>query len=337
MNKGCISVNKGCISVIMAFHNDGKYLKSSIESILKQTFTDFEFIIIDDSSDDDSLCIANSFNDKRIKILRNNEQSGLTKSLLHGIDIAKGEYIARMDADDIACINRFEKQIEVLQHHREIDICGTWAKEINDEGILIGKRKMPLNDDEIRVFMLVSNPIIHSSVMLRKEILNKQNYNPSLRYSQDYDLWTRLIPHARFANINEYLLYYRIHDSQITYVNRLKQKENSIFISYNYLKQCQLNKNIGIERYGYILFPSTIRNKEDIVNCKNDLAEIIKNNSQYHTFNSKLIRNFVSLQWYHICLSTHQIVGFIGYFGFKYSKPFKFKWLTRLAFKRFFK
>ena len=330
-------MNKVCISVIMAFHNDEKYLKYSIESILKQTFTDFEFIIIDDCSDDDSSCIANSFQDKRIKIFRNTEQLGLTKSLLHAIDIAQGEYIARMDADDVSHYNRFEKQLKILRLHKEIGICGTWAKEINDEGIIIGKRKMPVRDDEIRTFMLFGNPLIHSSVIIRKDLLYKQNYNPSLKNSQDYDLWTRLISHSRFANVNDYLLYYRIHNSQITGISRLTQKKNSISISYEYLRNCRLNENIDPERYGFILFPSTIENKEDITHCKADLEKMVENNNLYKTFEYKLFKNIISLQWYHICLCVLHISVFNDYFRFKYCKSLKFKWLARLIFNRMFK
>lgn len=121
------------VSVIMSVYNGGPHLKQSIESILKQSFRNFE-LIIDDASSDESILIIERFDDKRIKLIRNSENRGLTLNLITAVSIAKGELIARMDSDDVSLPNRFEKQVEYLTKHSDVDICGSWAYTIDEHG-----------------------------------------------------------------------------------------------------------------------------------------------------------------------------------------------------------
>jgi glycosyltransferase involved in cell wall biosynthesis len=200
------------ISVVMPVYNAEKYLTEAIESILEQTYEYFEFIIINDGSTDSSSIIIDSYAeiDSRIRHVKNKNQ-GISLSLNDGINIAKGEFIARMDADDISLSTRFEEQVKFMENNPEIGVCGTWAKLIGD--IKDGEyNRPPSNHDELKIRLLFSVCFVHPSVMMRRSLLIKTNnlYDPNFTSAQDYDLWSRLETHTNFSNIPKTLIKYRV-------------------------------------------------------------------------------------------------------------------------------
>jgi len=204
------------ISVVMSVYSEPlNWIQEAIDSILKQTFADFEFIIINDNPNNKDLndfLMMNKINDNRIVIINNEKNIGLTKSLNKGLEIARGEYIARMDADDVSLPNRFEKQIDVLDNHKEIGVCGTGIKTFGRiEKIVLHPEKM----NEMCLFL--DSPIAHPTVMFRKYILEGIGYDENFKVSQDYALWARLYKNGvEFYNIQEVLLNYRYSDVQIS-------------------------------------------------------------------------------------------------------------------------
>jgi glycosyltransferase involved in cell wall biosynthesis len=210
------------ISVIMSVYNCDKYVREAILSILDQSFSDFEFIIINDGSTDKSREIIESIKDERV-ILINNQNKGLTKSLNEAVKLSKGEFIARMDADDISLKDRFEKQINFLNLNLDISMCGAWADFIDADENFLKTYKRPITDKEIKKKIIFHNPFIHSTVMIRKEIFSKVGlYNESFRFAQDYELWTRVVSKFKTANLSEVLLKYRVLNESITKSKNLK-------------------------------------------------------------------------------------------------------------------
>lgn len=203
------------VSVVMAVHNGEKYLRESIESILSQTYTDFEFIIIDDGSSDLSADIINSYNNERIRLISSIENLGLTRSLNKGLDAAVGKYIARMDCDDVSLPERLAKQVAFMEAHPDVGVCGAWAKDIDDGGNLIGQRQTPVGE-RLEYEYWRSSPIIHSTAMIRVAHLDGLRYDDRLRYAQDFDLWLRIRGRCKLSNLAEYLLLYRVHKESIT-------------------------------------------------------------------------------------------------------------------------
>ncbi len=197
------------ISVIMSVYNGEKYLKEAVNSILKQTFTDFEFIIINDGSTDNTRAILESYNDPRI-FLFHQDNIGLTKSLNKGLSFAKGDYIARMDADDISDKRRFEKQFHYLNTHPEIGVTGSNINIIDEYGKIISKLNQLNSHKEIMSKLLSDNQLIHGTLFIRKELLKKvEYYDEKYTLAQDYDLLLRLSDITKFSNLHECLYSWR--------------------------------------------------------------------------------------------------------------------------------
>lgn len=215
------------ISIIMSIYNNEKSLKKSIESVLRQSFKNFEFIIIDDGSEDKSLEILEFYNkkDSRIKILKNSTNLGLPKSLNKALQIARFDYIGRFDADDICIPSRFEKQIKYLLKNPSIDILGSNAILIDSNGTRIGKVNLPKTNYQITKKLRYQNCMIHPSILMKKSVIKDVGgYNENLLKAQDFDLWSRAIEKGKiFHNLEECLIKYNL---------ELKKPYKTIFMEF---------------------------------------------------------------------------------------------------------
>ncbi len=239
------------VSVILPAYNAEKTIGETIESILQQTFSDFEFIIINDGSTDRTEEAVLSYKDERIKYYANDTNKGLIYTLNKGLSLAKGKYIARMDADDIALPERFEKQIQILENNPSIIVCGSLIKEFGN------KPKHPFvapeKSENIKNLLIRQNCIAHPSTMIRKNILEEHNiqYDKEYIHAEDYNLWIDLSDLGDFYNIQETLLLYRISDVQISQVAKQKQHDVANLCRrkyiYNLLKKNNFKDNIQWE------------------------------------------------------------------------------------------
>lgn len=203
---------KPFVSVLMCVHNDRKFLQQSLDSLVSQTFLSFECVIVDDASTDGSAALLRRYamQDTRFKIITNSENQGLGTSLNIGLNQAKGDYVARMDADDIALPQRFEKQVEFLEANPDITVLGCAATIIDDLGATIGKREYHQSHRDI-VSHLWASPMLHPTVMMRRSALLDVGGYPPLRRKQDYALWFKAAKAGwKFANLPERLLLYRV-------------------------------------------------------------------------------------------------------------------------------
>ena len=209
------------ISVIMPVFNSEAYLKEAIDSILNQTFEDFEFIIINDGSSDNSLRIINNFEDERI-VLINQKNKGIIASLNKGLETAKGEFIARMDSDDVSLPDRFEKQLKLMKSDN-IDICGGNFTTINSSGISLKSYTTPRTHDLCTLSLLSKVPFAHPSALIRSDFLKKHNlkYGQSnIKKAEDLDFWVRIHEKGgKFSNVNEVIFKYRILNNSLSEVN----------------------------------------------------------------------------------------------------------------------
>jgi glycosyltransferase involved in cell wall biosynthesis len=234
------------ISVLMAVYNSEKYLKEAIDSILNQTFKDFDFFIVEDASTDSSAAILSQYTDSRIKIITNETNKGLTSNLNLMLSICSGKYIARMDADDIALPNRFQIQYDYMESHPEIGICGS-SVDAFFEGT---KKKQTVDyaseDSGIRAFAFFQSPFCHPTVMIRKEVLDKNQLQYPLEYrtGQDYALWIELLKVTQCANLPVVLLRFRKHEESVSTLGEKKEDKKMELINtihQRYLAQYDLS------------------------------------------------------------------------------------------------
>lgn len=204
------------VSVVMPAYNAENYIAQAIDSILAQSFRDFEFLILNDCSTDGTEALICAYNDPRIVYLKNDKNMGVAATLNKGLAAAKGEYIARMDADDISLPERFEKQVAYLDAHPDVTVLGTHVECFSSQGSgpLVQYRGSPA---QMRIDLLFSSALAHPSVMLRRQpILELGGYDSSYEGMEDYELWCRVAEISDLAVLPQVLLRYRLHPAQVT-------------------------------------------------------------------------------------------------------------------------
>jgi glycosyltransferase involved in cell wall biosynthesis len=229
------------VTVLMPVYNTAPYLKAAIDSILTQTFTDFELLIIDDASTDGSVDTVKTYTDARIKLIEKPQNTGYTNSLNLGLELATGQYVARMDSDDISLPERFAKQVAFMDAHPEVGVCGTWIKTFGcPQPAVI---QYPTSHDRIAIQLFSSSQFAHPSVMIRKSILAGQpvRYDQDMEPTEDFDLWVRLSRVTQLANLPEVLLHYRFHQGQVSATRRSRQIEKFNQVRLKQLAELGIN------------------------------------------------------------------------------------------------
>lgn len=220
------------ISVILSVFNGEKYLQPAINSILQQTYSDLELILVNDGSTDCSLQIMRSYRDSRINIINLRENGGLVTALNAGIAAAQGDYIARMDSDDVALPDRLKKQLQFLNCNA-VDVCGSAITLFGS-----GRERhvsFPESDPDVKFRLLYSSALAHPTVMGRRDCFAQNPYRKEFPVSEDYDLWVRMAQDGiRFGNIAEPLLRYRVHPGQISVKKRQQQLREGVEIAASF-------------------------------------------------------------------------------------------------------
>lgn len=221
------------ISVILPTYNDANYLEEAIDSILNQTYEYFELLVIDDGSTDHTSSIVKGYADKRIRYFKFAINRGIVAGLNHGLDNAKGRYIARMDGDDISEPTRLEEQVHFMERNKEIGICGTGLTKFNNRQL--NEYSIPCNTKEnVRPFGLFATPINHPTCMIRKDLLNQYNirYTEGFLAAEDYLFILQVLKYTEAHIIPKSLYKYRIHQSNTSIKERAKQLHSCQEISY---------------------------------------------------------------------------------------------------------
>jgi glycosyltransferase involved in cell wall biosynthesis len=230
------------VSVILCVYNGAQFLAEAIESVLKQTFTDFEFIILDDKSTDSSLHIISDFahRDSRIKIIKNVQNIGLTKSLNIACRVANGQYLARIDADDVCLLERLVRQVAFLDANPNCALVGSWVEIIDEAGNILRTVKYPTGSKDLKKDLIKYNPFFHSSIIMSKDAFYSIGlYNEEFRFAQDYELYFRIAKKYDIANLPEVLISYRESKGTITSVKNRQQISCVIRAKYKAIRDRQ--------------------------------------------------------------------------------------------------
>lgn len=310
VKKGIIMVEKPLVSVVMSvFDTLDDWLVQSIESVLQQTYKNFEFIIVDDCCKESNKDILRKYErkDERIILLKNEKNLGLTKSLNVGLRVAKGNFIARIDADDFAIEDRIERQIKCFEKNKKLVVCGTNAWILNDS------QRIPLNvplnmSKSLKCMLCWKNVFVHPSVMFNADVMRMNNlfYDENFKTAQDYDFWCKLSKFGDVMNLPDRLCVYRTHKDQVSSKLLTLQLCNRNQIILNNLKSLgivcygdRVKNFLSIMGYEKVGINSCLVVKELMVLCRKMLAA-------YGAYSIPSIRTFI---WNTFWLIKHRICG----------------------------
>lgn len=278
------------ISVILPVYNGSSYIAECILSLLNQSYSNFEIIIIDDCSTDNTPDIIASFYDERIRYYRNHKNHGIVFSLNKALSLVTGQYIARMDADDICCTERFERQVEFLETHPEIGIVSTWFELFGSRS---GTIRYSTNPEEIKCKLLFSLQLLHPGWMIRRQVLETHNllYREEYRYAEDWDFLVRASHITQLANLNQVLMRYRVNPQQVSNTHAEIQRNIADKVAKNQLEHVGLILNTSEFRIFRRLF-----GKHDLLVSQYEmksllliLQRLIDANEVSHTYHSKVL------------------------------------------------
>ena len=302
------------ISIILPTFNAEKYLEKTIFSIISQNYKNFELIIVDNKSIDNTINIVHKFKKKiNLKII-NKKTKNLAEALNLGIGVSNGKYIARIDADDLIRKNRFVKQVEFLENNLDYDIVGTNALRFKNNSFFIKPFIIEYNDVLLKISMIFNSPFIHPSVMIRKKFIVQNNIKYNIKYDEceDYELWYSILEKTKFKNLKYYGIYYRVHRQSASFKNR--DKLNNFFKITN--KEYLIKLNINLSDYEYNILRKIslldINKKDNFDNLNFYYIRILKKieNALSNKYDKRLIYNFLQKKYCRFCIRSIQSTFF---------------------------
>jgi glycosyltransferase involved in cell wall biosynthesis len=317
------------ISVLMPVFNCELYIEEAIKSILNQTYSNFEFLIIDDASKDLTISIIKSYDDSRIVLIEKPINTGLTNSLNLGLKLAKGKYIARMDGDDISMPERFAKQVIFLENNESYVLCGSNYTIIDSKQLV----SLPVNHTEIKLQLLDYCVIAHPSVMIRNRILKENNliYDYKKEPAEDYNFWVELIVLGKFFNFEEPLLKYRLHNTQVSQTRTIEQRDLGVDAKVTLLTKLDssinkqeisklqnllsINRKIVLED---LFFFNTIKRRFKIANSNNFFDQ-----KGFNIYLQQL--EYVLVRSYFLKRTRYHPQDFLNYLQLRFTHNLKFE------------
>ena len=313
------------ISIVIPVYNSQKYLKETINSVIKQTFTHWELLIIDGGSTDNTASIVHSYTDTRIKYIPTKKYLDIVDATNKGIHSASGKYIALLDSDNIMHKNRLLLQYLFLEKNQDISLVGSWVQKIDQNSTFTHHIFRPyISYELIRIKLLFGNCISQPSVMIRKSVIQKYKYRSLYKEASDYDLWTRICSKYRIANMPKVLTYYRVHDS-----NRSTQydvKKSYIFLDKKIIKNqftkiefhlsnSELEKQFGLEKKQSF-------SQNSLKEYEKWLIKLYIFNLENKKFDIKMFNYIIHSYWFRICCLAAQngIAAYTIYSNSKISK-----------------
>lgn len=313
------------VSVFMPVYNAGVYLNAAVESILNQDCADFEFVIINDGSTDESLATLNSYSDSRIRIINNPKNLGLIATLNIGMEICKGEYIVRMDADDISLPGRISKQISFMDSNPDVGLIGSWFEDFG-ENITSKVVRYSSKDSEIRLRHLYQTHVSHPTAVMRTSVVKEHEirFNPNFVHGEDYDCWVTFSKFCKLSNYPEVLVRKRDHPSNIT-----NKYASVMHATCTLVKQRQF-AGMGVEIdqaeadiYSRFANPEWDFSIEDMNLMLELLNRLLKADSDAIQIPKETFNKYLSEKWFHLCYQNKNL-GSKGYSWWKKSEIHKF-------------
>jgi len=295
------------ITVLMPVYNTEKYIEDSINSILNQSFVDFELLIIDDGSTDNSVAKIEKFNDKRIILIKNKKNLGLASVRNIGLNYINTKYIAFLDSDDISSHRRLEKQFYFLENNSDYVLCGSWVETIGKSKHIW---KYKSDSELLKCQFIFSDPFATSSLMIRNKVLTENNliFDISFPPCEDYDLWERVTSYGEIYNIPEVLTYYRIHNTQTSTsdANKIQFLENDWRVQRRVLKKLEVEITPALEEvHKNVRWENFKKDSESyFYKYKKWLIQLCLHNKKNQVFTQKAFMRIVAEKWYSLLISS---------------------------------
>lgn len=298
------------VSVLMPCYNVELYVEEALSSIMRQTYTHLEIIVINDSSTDNTLSILETLalQDSRIKVVSNSSNLKLIDTLNKGVEICSGEYIARMDADDISFPDRIERQVAFLEENKDYDIVSTQFYTFKTG---VKKKNLyhnPETNEDLRAYLLFRSGICHPAVMIRRTLFSekKLSFEKEYLHVEDYALWVKAVYVTKLANLADPLLFYRVHDSQVSVVNEQKQLDNKKAVFKIHCEKLGLPLTSEfLDLYSSVAECVPIISSEEYLRKCEDLIFLIQAKTKANKFCSpEYLERLLSLHWLRLCANS---------------------------------
>lgn len=309
------------VSVIMPVYNSEKYLRQAIQSVLDQSFTDFELIIINDGSTDKSLEIVKSFTDPRIVLFNTENKSTIVESRNHGLEVSRGEFIAPQDSDDIAIKDRLKLEVAFLERNPDFGSVGSGVSVIDKDGKVTGARwQEEIPSEKIPIRLLFGNCFAQSSMLIRKKAIPAEGYIEGT--SEDFALWVRILKTWKAKNLQTILLKYRAHDENTTTRKSalLREAVNQVLLSQLEALGVQVSaEELALHRKNYTFVGTSEETKKFIDARELWLLKLIEANRKTNSYDVKIF-NEVMAERFLTTLQTNARLGFYAWKKF-WSSP----------------
>jgi glycosyltransferase involved in cell wall biosynthesis len=299
------------VSVLMPVYNAEKHLADAIESILNQSFTDFDFLIINDGSTDSSEEIIFSYLDSRIRYIKNETNLKLIKTLNKGIQLCTGKYIVRMDADDISQPERIQKQVAFMESNPEFGVCGSWFEAFGDVNNKIIQYKE--THDEIITKMLYQCHFCHPSIIIRKEVFedNVMYFDENYPHAEDYDFYLKVSKKWKLYNIQEALVKYRIHEQSVSVKYKSFQVENSLNIKKRFFSDLSTDvSDLESRTFEYLNYQDYTNVNLEFEKLQHILESLWRGNKDNKLINQNFFERYLQDLWFNYCYHKANIVTY---------------------------
>lgn len=300
------------VTVLLPVHNGAAFLREAVDSLLRQTLGDFEILAIDDASTDATADILRGWGDPRIRLLGGRDRLGLVGALNLGLDHARGTFIARMDADDVALPDRLASQVALLQSRPDVGLCGGLARSFGlRKGLFF---RPPMDHDEIRAYLPFDSPLVHPTVLFRRLLVDQGHfrYDPGFTLSEDYELWSRLARVTRLANLDRVVLEYRVHASGVTQSQWGVMDTHAVRVAARELEGMGVEADAETLRFHRNLGRGhcfEIDREEDLVRAEGWLSFLVSANARSGYVPVQAFRRIVAGVWFGACYHAGTLRG----------------------------
>lgn len=314
-------MSRPLLSIIMLSYNAELYLKEAIVSILSQDFDNYELIIIEDGSTDNSMNVIKSFNDSRIKIYQNIINQGIVYSRNRGIRLSSGKYLGMLDSDDIALPGKFRKQVKFLEDNPDFGMVGSWAVLIDKNGKLLKEKwKLSGRPEKIPSIMFFKNYFVQSAVVFRREVLPEYLYKPGYEIVEDYKLWMDILKKSKAWNLPEYLVKYRIHGNNMTITGENVVKDNLVAVYRELFEELGIKPTEEELKIHHIIREGLlIRDINTFKKGKNWLKKLLYYNSIKKIYERRAFAEMLLNRWTKLVWLSRKLDPFITVNYFNYS------------------